>query len=451
MEYVVCFVGGAAAAASALLIWYFGYITLLRSERNAIKAREVQIHSDSLKLTQQLKSLDERQRKADEEISANAARQSDELATRRLAFEQSATAQDLAIQERRRGLQEDVAAFEGRKVRYDELVRENSGLKQDLFNLSVQLKKTERDQAALACRQEEIARKANELGGRYLSENVTWIGAKLTPRNFSSSKDRLLKVIESCRSIGFDVAAEKEKSLVDELRKDFEEAVRQEFAREEQARIRAQIREEERLAREVEKQIQDAERETTAIQAALDKALKEAKDEHSAEVELLRSRLKEAEEKAQRAISQAQLTKAGHVYVLSNIGCFGEGVFKIGMTRRIEPMDRVKELGDASVPFPFDVHMMISCDDAPGLENALHREFHGQRVNKVNFRKEYFRADFESIRRIVAENHGDVAYVAEPAALEYRESLSMRDEDYEFVERTVQSVIEQKGASVVED
>ena len=79
------------------------------------------------------------------------------------------------------------------------------------------------------------------------------------------------------------------------------------------------------------------------------------------------------------------------MYVLSNIGSFGEGVYKIGMTRRLEPQDRVRELGDASVPFPFDVHMMISCDDAPSLENALHRESHKQRVNKVNFRKEFFR------------------------------------------------------------
>ena len=98
-----------------------------------------------------------------------------------------------------------------------------------------------------------------------------------------------------------------------------------------------QVREEEKLAREIDKQIKDAEREKAAIQAALEKALKETQDEHSAEVELLKARLKEAEEKAQRAISQAQLTKSGHVYVLSNIGSFGDGVFKIGMTRSLEP------------------------------------------------------------------------------------------------------------------
>ena len=336
-------------------------------------------------------------------------------------------------------------------MRYDELLRENCFLKQDLFNLTVHLKKMERDHAAIGRRQEEISQRTNVLGDRYLKENVAWIGAKLTSRNFSTCKDRLLKVVEACRGIGFHVPVEKEQRLVEDLRKEFEEAVRQEFAREEQARIKAQVREEERLAREIEKQIQDAEREKAAIQAALEKALKEARDEHSAEVEYLKGKLKEAEEKAERAKSQAQMTKAGHVYVLSNIGSFGEGVFKIGMTRRLEPMDRVKELGDASVPFPFDVHMMISCDDAPTLENALHREFHKQRVNKVNFRKEYYRADFESIRRIVEANRGEVHYVAEPAALEYRESVSMPDEDYEFVEHTVQTVAGDEGISVAED
>ena len=85
-------------------------------------------------------------------------------------------------------------------------------------------------------------------------------------------------------------------------------------------------------------------------------------------------KLAEAQASSERAKSMAQLTKAGHVYILSNIGSFGEGIFKVGMTRRLEPQDRVKELGDASVPFPFDVHAMISCENAPGLENALHKE-----------------------------------------------------------------------------
>ena len=238
--------------------------------------------------------------------------------------------------------------------------------------------------------------------------------------------------------------------MVDDLKNNFEDLVRVQFAREEQARIRAQIREDERMAREVDKHIQDAERETAAIQAALARTLLRVQDEHSAEVEALRAKLKEAEERTQRAKSMAQMTKAGHVYVISNVGSFGEGVFKIGMTRRLEPTDRVRELGDASVPFPFDVHMMISCEDAPLLENSLHRELHKQRMNRVNFRKEFFRVDLELIRQVVEANHGTVDYVAEPEALEYRESVSMSDEDYEFIERTVQPLVQGDG-SIGED
>src|SRR5690606_27789669 len=98
----------------------------------------------------------------------------------------------------------------------------------------------------------------------------------------------------------------------------------------------------------------------------------------------LEAALAEAHAKAERALSMAQQTRRGHVYVISNEGSFGRHVYKIGMTRRLEPMDRVRELGDASVPFPFDVHAMIFCDDAPALENALHKRLHERRRNLVN-------------------------------------------------------------------
>ena len=107
--------------------------------------------------------------------------------------------------------------------------------------------------------------------------------------------------------------------------------------------------------------------------------------------------MQEMEEK-NRYISQAMLTKSGHVYIISNIGSFGDNMLKIGMTRRLEPMDRVKELGDASVPFPFDVHAMIRTSDAPTLENALHKHFDARRVNLENTRKEFFYVSLEEIQ-----------------------------------------------------
>ena len=89
-------------------------------------------------------------------------------------------------------------------------------------------------------------------------------------------------------------------------------------------------------------------------------------------------------------MSRAQMTRSGHVYVISNVGSFGQDVFKVGMSRRLDPMERVKELGDASVPFPFDVHAMIFTEDAPGLEKAIHRQIWESRVNRVNDRREFF-------------------------------------------------------------
>jgi len=116
------------------------------------------------------------------------------------------------------------------------------------------------------------------------------------------------------------------------------------------------------------------------------------------------------------------------------------------MTRRLEPTERVRELSSASVPFPFDVHMMVSCDDAPALENALHRAMHKHRLNKMNPRKEFFRADIEDICSLVEKNHGEVQYVVNPEALQYRQSLEMTDEDVDFVESVYSGLAEKQRA-----
>jgi len=177
---------------------------------------------------------------------------------------------------------------------------------------------------------------------------------------------------------------------------------------EEQRIIREQMREEEKALRELEKARQDAEREERRYQEALKKARRDvesstgkAQEKLLRQIEELQKRLAEAEANKERAISQAQLTKSGHVYIISNIGSFGEDVYKIGMTRRLEPMDRVKELGDASVPFPFDVHAMIFCENAPELESRLHKRFNRRRVNRENERKEFFRVSLDEIVRVV--------------------------------------------------
>lgn len=262
------------------------------------------------------------------------------------------------------------------------------------------------------------------VAARYVEDTHKWLLAKISPNNLESTVARFEKVVAFCTKHGFPTPRGTLTTFERAFRTEFKEAVRKEEIRGEQARIKEQIREEQKVERELQRANEQAQREEARLQDALARALKQADAEHSAEVMLLRSQIQALEEK-KRKLSMAQQTKTGHVYVISNIGSFGEEVFKIGMTRRLEPKDRVDELGDASVPFPFDVHMMISSDDAPRLENALHRALHAKRVNKVSLRKEFFRAKLDEIVSIVADEHGHVDYRAEPEAEAYFETKAI--------------------------
>ena len=209
------------------------------------------------------------------------------------------------------------------------------------------------------------------------------------------------------------------------------------------------MREEERVRREIEKAKSDAEKEEKRYATALEEARRElerAGDQKRAklqgEIERLQAQLDAAHESKERAISRAQLTKSGHVYVVSNVGSFGDEVFKIGMTRRLEPADRIRELGDASVPFPFDVHAMIYSEDAPELEAALHRAFENRRVNLVNLRKEFFAVTLRDVEQAATEKHGSVEFTRAAEAEEYRKTVALREaEEADADEPTVQAVV----------
>lgn len=143
-------------------------------------------------------------------------------------------------------------------------------------------------------------------------------------------------------------------------------------------------------------------------------------------IEKIEEERKILEQKFERAISQAQITRAGYIYVISNIGSFGEGICKIGMTRRLEPMDRVVELGDASVPYRFDVHTLAFVDDAPKIERAIHKEFSSKRVNKKNLRKEFFYVSPEEVKNVMDEIGINSPWYYECDAREFRESELIR-------------------------
>src|SRR6266542_2324569 len=137
----------------------------------------------------------------------------------------------------------------------------------------------------------------------------------------------------------------------------------------------------------------------------------------------------EARRNKKSPIARAQLTKSGFVYVISNVGSFGERIFKVGMTRRLEPMDRVDELGDASVPFPFDLHAMLYSDNAPELETALHRLVQDRQVNLMNVRKEFYRdVELDEIEAFVKSRGLRAQFIKIPEAKEYRETLALRQQ-----------------------
>ena len=206
--------------------------------------------------------------------------------------------------------------------------------------------------------------------------------------------------------------------------------------KEEQRQIREQMREEEKVQQEIERAKREAEQDEKKYQKAMEKAKEELSAAHGEKLEKLKAqmkqmeqKLKEAKENKQRALSRAQMTKSGHVYIISNIGSFGENVYKIGMTRRLEPTDRVRELGDASVPFAFDIHAMIYSENAPELENELHKNFDGKRLNLVNQRKEFFRVSLDEIVNYVSKGNDEVEFTKLAEAREYRESMSIRDSE----------------------
>ena len=197
---------------------------------------------------------------------------------------------------------------------------------------------------------------------------------------------------------------------------------------------RARMREEAKLAKELEEARKKLEKEQTHysnalrhITAQLKAAAPEDREAIEAKKAEIEAQLQKIDKEFQDVDYRAANHRAGYVYVISNIGAFGENVYKIGMTRRLNPMDRVDELGDASVPFDFDVHAMIFSDDAPKLEAALHQAFADRKLNYINTRREFFRVSLDEIKQVVKENFDkSVEFIDVAPAEQYRETLALK-------------------------
>lgn len=223
-----------------------------------------------------------------------------------------------------------------------------------------------------------------------------------------------LKIKELYLAYEYQVEKQKEKEALRQLRSEERERAKLE---KEIAEARKKIEKEQKhYANALQKVIQQLSTATGEKIAALE----EKKTELEGQLSVLDDSMKQID---YRQANQ----KAGYVYIISNVGSFGEGVYKIGMTRRLEPMERIDELGDASVPFGFDVHALIFSDNAPGLEAALHKAFEDRKLNMVNTRREFFRVSLDEIKAVVKQNFDQtVDFIDIPPAEQYRQSERMR-------------------------
>lgn len=274
--------------------------------------------------------------------------------------------------------------------------------------------------------------------------------AKTRWNNIVSMEERIEKSFIAINKLGethqMFLKSEYRDIRLKELRLTFEYQEKIQDEREEQRRIREQMREEERSIKELENAKIEAEKEENRYLKALIKAKSDLNTKHGEEKIILEDKIRELEihlvqatELKERAVSMAQITKSGHVYVISNIGSFGENIFKIGMTRRLEPTDRIRELGGASVPFGFDVHAMIYSTNAPELENNFHKKLAHKRVNWVNGRKEFFNAELSEIEAFTIELNHEIEFIKVVEARDYRETkarIQKYKEVGEFVNTT---------------
>lgn len=268
--------------------------------------------------------------------------------------------------------------------------------------------------------------------------------SKMTSKNAEASHTKLVKIYEQLNKlfeiddvkINHDLLVNKLDQLT--LITKYNIAVEQEkLIRKEE---RERIAEEQKAERELSNALSKLDKEEKQFKSESDKLMKYMQNVDSeVEKEVYANKIKELQEKLTElqnnkvSINQRlENTRAGYVYIISNIGSFGEDVYKIGVTRRLEPIDRVKELSSASVPFDFDIHAIIFSDDAPKLENTLHKYFRKNEVNKMNTRKEFFKVNLEEIKKVVLKEHNDtVRFEMHPEAYQYRESLKLINSENE--------------------
>jgi len=261
--------------------------------------------------------------------------------------------------------------------------------------------------------------------------------------NIESIEKRIQKSFETLNKLGAGMRISITRPYLNlrlqELYLVYEYQQKRQEEREEQKRLREQMREEARVMREIEEEKQKIEKEEKHFLKALanlDKQIgntdsEEIRQELEQEKQAIVAKLGEVESQKSDVLNRERNTRAGYVYVISNLGAFGENIYKIGVTRRLDPQERIDELGDASVPFNFDIHALIFSDDAPKLEGSLHKAFANRRLNMINARREFFKVTLDEIENVVRKNFNKpVDFVRICEAEEYRESIVLHEKGW---------------------
>lgn len=409
----------------------------IRQENESLKELLTPEMHDVIKLQERILSLT----KESEKISSDIAKKNTELKN---------------LTEKIEKKREDIVVLE------DEILVQEFGLYKPQFNFASALDYKE-ELAKIRCKQKELIKSGNAVIGnmnwqvngslakgrkmvsdtqklllRAFNNECDDIVEKVKYTNFDASLNRIYKSSEAISKLGTVMSISISQSYIDakvkELRLAFEYQQKKQEEKEAARAAREEQREQAKVLREIEQQKIKLEKEQNHYQSAYEKILKQLQYNPN-DIELLNKKksLLEKLQDIEKAFSDIDYReanmKAGYVYIISNIGAFGENVYKIGMTRRLDPQDRIDELGSASVPFKFDVHAMIFSDDAPALESALHKAFDDKKINMVNQRKEFFRVSLDEIKEVVRKNFDrTVEFIDVPDAEQYRISKKMMNQ-----------------------
>lgn len=322
--------------------------------------------------------------------------------------------------------------------------------KEQIELIRLEQKSMIKDKTAVTCSTEWTVNNSVAQGRKMINDNIRqvlrsfnsecdYIISKLTFNNYDSIKKRITKSAETLNKLNASNCITIEDEYINlkykELDLVMEYNIKKEEEKEQIRLLKEQQREEALLLKEIEANKRKIEKEQKHFENALEKIEQQIEKETNIEqIEVLIEKKTEItnsiieldtalEEVDNRETNQ----KAGYVYIISNIGAFGENIYKIGMTRRLNPQDRIDELSSASVPFKFDVHAMIFSEDAPALEAKLHKQFEKNKVNLVNSRKEFFNVSLDEIKKCVSDNFDKtVEFIDIPSAEQYRETLLLR-------------------------